>query len=919
MRNLKKILALVLALMMVLSVMVTASAASPLEKFEDAEAINPAYEQAVEVMVAAGILNGMDADTFAPTGTLTRAQAAKLIAYVDMGPNAAKLPARVTKFVEDVPATYWASGFIAYCTGEGIINGMTETSYDPEGALTVQAYAKMLLCVLGVEGTYTGDYWYIDAINNATEKGLVAGMNVTNWEAELTREEACQMTFNAMKIGSKTETKATEAKYTVTITDNKGTAEDKTDDVVATYDFATAADAYFFATAKKDEQVPNVTVATAYVPAGTTTQTTGLMANFKISVKTAAEGGKDAYGRPALVYTIDKGVNEKNEKVEVVLAYAETPVDIYYTAMDADAIEAAVKALTDAKYTVTSKVTFTEDGVSKAGDYYTAGVATTLQYETGNNVVVELYANNDDKVIDTAVITNTYFAAAGNVVPADNTKTPAVPEKVYIGETLIENELGLFKGEYVTYTLCNGEIENLAKADYIINTLTSYNSKTNSYTIDGTAYTLDNNVSLDATTIAAMFKDAHVFYVGANNTIVNYAKELPTAGTTTTPGSSVPTNYAIIEAAAAKVVTGTVAGDLWEKDVKVVTDVLAQVKAYTNDGSYGVYDLEVTKAADAIKDEAGKVLVAKDAWYIMVGETYYPLAVAVDTKAEDLAKEIEGILVGALNVYPYAVEDGVITLYAKLPSLTGSETVSGTYVKKLRASASISASSLTITCAGGHIALINENTTFLLGYDTDDTKQGVEEYKNTTALAGTLIENDDTIVVVNVTVAKDKDGKVTGQTNVAEHVFAQADTYDAGKAPVVPAGTEMVYVNAADYVLTEMGKETNTYIYNVVKTDGTTAQLKYVAAAPLNKEASGIYLLKTDGTLDSKVSGQTQATVGVISGTTVQLSNTYKVVNDTTTVVGDLSTGDTVLYILYTVENQPTNVVKLIFVTTEAK
>ena len=50
MRNLKKILALVLALMMVLSMMVTANAA-----FADQDSINADYAEAVEVMNAIGI------------------------------------------------------------------------------------------------------------------------------------------------------------------------------------------------------------------------------------------------------------------------------------------------------------------------------------------------------------------------------------------------------------------------------------------------------------------------------------------------------------------------------------------------------------------------------------------------------------------------------------------------------------------------------------------------------------------------------------------------------------------------------------------------------------------------------------------------------------------------------------------------
>ena len=80
MRNLKKILALVLALMMVLSVMATASALD----FTDADEIK--NTEAVSVMAGLGILSGNPtADgqfAFNPTGTLTRGQAAKILAVV---------------------------------------------------------------------------------------------------------------------------------------------------------------------------------------------------------------------------------------------------------------------------------------------------------------------------------------------------------------------------------------------------------------------------------------------------------------------------------------------------------------------------------------------------------------------------------------------------------------------------------------------------------------------------------------------------------------------------------------------------------------------------------------------------------------------------------------------------------------------
>ena len=73
MRNLKKILALVLALVMSLSLVTIANAVD----FKDADEID--YEEAVAVMSAIGVIEGMDDGNFDPDGILTREQAAKLI------------------------------------------------------------------------------------------------------------------------------------------------------------------------------------------------------------------------------------------------------------------------------------------------------------------------------------------------------------------------------------------------------------------------------------------------------------------------------------------------------------------------------------------------------------------------------------------------------------------------------------------------------------------------------------------------------------------------------------------------------------------------------------------------------------------------------------------------------------------------
>ena len=121
MRNLKKVLALVLALVMAMSLVTIANAAD----FSDNADID--YSEAVDVMVAAGIIDGVGNNSFDPNGTLTREQAAKLITYMLLGENSDNLGVESSSF-NDVAATRWSAPAIEFRATLGII-GSAEAKY----------------------------------------------------------------------------------------------------------------------------------------------------------------------------------------------------------------------------------------------------------------------------------------------------------------------------------------------------------------------------------------------------------------------------------------------------------------------------------------------------------------------------------------------------------------------------------------------------------------------------------------------------------------------------------------------------------------------------------------------------------------------------------------------------------------------
>ena len=194
MRNLKRVLSMALASVMVLGLTVVGASAA---NFNDQAEIE--NTTAAAVMNAIGIIEGNEKGDFMPDQVLTREQAAKIITYMVMGPeNAEKLGTSGTQF-SDVAADRWSAPYIAYCANMGILAGDGTGKFNPEGELTGHAFAKMLLVALGYDATiqnYVGNSWSINVATDAVNAGIyVDGTVMSN---PMTRDEAAQMAFQTL-------------------------------------------------------------------------------------------------------------------------------------------------------------------------------------------------------------------------------------------------------------------------------------------------------------------------------------------------------------------------------------------------------------------------------------------------------------------------------------------------------------------------------------------------------------------------------------------------------------------------------------------------------------------------------------------------------------------------------------------------
>ena len=380
MRNLKRTLSLALAAVMLMGMMVVGAGAAS-KDFTDASDIKNV--EAVDVMVALGILEGGDKGDFQPNSILTREQAAKIICYMLLGEDSAEKLSTNSAVFNDVAADRWSAPYIGYCVNLGILAGDGQGNFFPEGKLTGAAFAKMLLVALGYDPAieeYVGNSWTINVAADAIEAGISPkGVVLTN---ELSRQDAAQMAFQTLT--------ATVVKY-----DNKGTTVIGSDGMQVIVGASSAS-----AVANNNSNYDS-------------TSTDDKVMQFcekYFSDLTKVAGDADAFGRPADYQWQLDGDEVYNATL--------TPDQTYTTATKGGDIYKDLGKPSGATYT------YYVDGkeVSNITSYYTGFAIASGDSDKigGKGSVVEVFETADDEY--TVTVTNTFVGEVSDWNEADEDK-----------------------------------------------------------------------------------------------------------------------------------------------------------------------------------------------------------------------------------------------------------------------------------------------------------------------------------------------------------------------------------------------------------------------------------------------------------------------------------------------------------------
>ena len=507
----KKLLALVLALVMSMSLVTISNAA-----FKDADKID--YKEAVDVMNAVGVFIGDEKGNFNAKDNLTREQAAKIIAYLELGEKAADALVGSATFT-DVAATRWSAGFVSYCAQAGVVSGNGDGTFAPAGQLTALQFGKMLLVEIGYDAKaagMVGTDWAINTSKLMATTGLMDGIDGSVNQV-LSREKAAQMTLNALK--TPTVEYATKGSN---ITVNG-----------AEINFGASVPTYVTNTVAKEQTISKDTL--------TNSKEYTIELGEKLYKKLVLSDTTDAFGRPTRTWTFEnKKVGEYVKDADLEYTAA-----VEYKAIYADlALSSAAKIneyYVDGKE-ITPAVGHTTISKSDKKEFGANGVLTQVWYDDDNNTVIVTEINTYVGTVN--AITKATSSADRFVTVASKDTFVSLNTKFETEDFAIDDLVSFTAAWNASTRLYEIQaVKTLEKS--LTGTLTQYTGKTytsskwdgqSNFSVDGTKYKYSANAYIDSSNNAMndfsvgksdlnVYLDAYGYalYVEGVETEINYA------------------------------------------------------------------------------------------------------------------------------------------------------------------------------------------------------------------------------------------------------------------------------------------------------------------------------------------------------------------------------------------------------------
>lgn len=186
----KKIIAVILAVIMIMSLATVAFAAN---SFTDIS--NSKNKEAIETLYELGVIDGYSKTKFGPKLTLSRAEACAVMVRALYGDKIVYW----TNSFTDVPVRAWYAPYVDVAVYYDIMHGHSATTFAPDEDITYDQMATLVLNALGYNAPQLSGTWPENIERIANILGLYDNTSrfVLGSDA-ITREDACQMLYNAL-------------------------------------------------------------------------------------------------------------------------------------------------------------------------------------------------------------------------------------------------------------------------------------------------------------------------------------------------------------------------------------------------------------------------------------------------------------------------------------------------------------------------------------------------------------------------------------------------------------------------------------------------------------------------------------------------------------------------------------------------